>query len=170
MNFEECYRMLRFKKDEFNVHFGYEPNSVILGIDVFGALTSFAFSKSITMIDGLYLSDIDFVHKDRVDVFFHDDPTSMEFSDVFMVRRLIKHRLNAIYGLGSMNKEPEIENVKFNGPAVIVFWKDGTKTIVKCQDGDEIDHEKGIAMAISKKTFGNTGSYYDVFKKWLPEK
>jgi hypothetical protein len=48
-------------------------------------------------------------------------------------------------------------------------WKlgNGTKTIVRAQDGDNFDPEKGLAMAISKKAFANNGNYYDEFKKWL---
>ena len=64
---------------------------------------------------------------------------------------------------------PAIKNVRFNEPATIVFWEDGSKTVVKCQDGDIYDPEKGLAMAISKKVLGNKGNYYEVFKKWLPE-
>lgn len=63
-------------------------------------------------------------------------------------------------------KSMEITNVIFNGPATIVFWADGTKTVVKCQEGDAFDLEKGLAMAISKKAMGNKGSYCNVFKKW----
>ena len=64
---------------------------------------------------------------------------------------------------------PEIKNVIFNDPATIVFWDDGTKTVVKCQDGDEFDPEKGLAMAIVKKAYGNKGSYCNKLKKWLPK-
>lgn len=64
---------------------------------------------------------------------------------------------------------PSIKNVIFNDPATIVFWNDGTKTIVKAQDGDIFDPEKGLAMAISKKALGNKGNYCETFKKWLPE-
>lgn len=64
---------------------------------------------------------------------------------------------------------PDIKNVIFNDPATIVFWSDGTKTVVKVHDGDEYDEEKGLAMAISKKALGNKGNYCNVFKKWLPE-
>lgn len=64
---------------------------------------------------------------------------------------------------------PNIKNVIFNDPATIVFWNDGTKTIVKAQDGDVFDPEKGLAMAISKKALGNKGNYCETFKKWLPE-
>lgn len=63
----------------------------------------------------------------------------------------------------------EIKNVIFNDPATIVFWDDGTKTVVKCQDGDEFDPEKGLAMAITKKAYGNKGSYCNQLKKWLPK-
>ena len=64
---------------------------------------------------------------------------------------------------------PEIKNVIFNDPATIVFWEDGTKTVVKCQDGDEFDPEKGLVMAIVKKAYGNKGSYCNKLKKWLPK-
>lgn len=64
---------------------------------------------------------------------------------------------------------PAIKKVIFNDPATIVFWSDGSKTVVKCQDGDIYDPEKGLAMAISKKALGNKGNYCNEFKKWLPE-
>lgn len=64
---------------------------------------------------------------------------------------------------------PTINNVIFNDPATIVFWRDGSKTVVKCQDGDIYDPEKGLAMAISKKALGNKGNYCNEFKKWLPD-
>ena len=66
------------------------------------------------------------------------------------------------------NYLPEIKNVKFNGPATIVFWADGTKTVVKCQDGDDYSKEVGLAMCIVKKAFGNMSKYNDIFKKWCP--
>ena len=47
-----------------------------------------------------------------------------------------------------------IRKVIFNDPATIVFWLDGTKTIVKKADDEPWDPEKGLAMAIIKKYFG----------------
>lgn len=61
-----------------------------------------------------------------------------------------------------------ITKVIFNNPATIVLWSDGTKTVVKCDERDDFDPEKGLAMAICKKHFGG-GFYNDVFKKWIPE-
>lgn len=63
---------------------------------------------------------------------------------------------------------PDIKNVYFNYPHTIVMWADGTKTIVKCQEGDLYDNHVGLAMAISKKALGNSGNYYNTFKKHLP--
>ena len=70
---------------------------------------------------------------------------------------------NRLYGLWAL---PEIKDVIFNDPATIVFWSDGTKTVVKCQDDDIYDPEKGLTMAISKKALGNKGNYCNVIKKW----
>lgn len=64
----------------------------------------------------------------------------------------------------------KIKNVIFNDPATIVFWNDGTKTVVKCGKDDTFDPEKGLAMAISKYFFDNAGYFNDVFKKWIPKK
>ena len=71
--------------------------------------------------------------------------------------------------LGDMQDRPKIEKVIFNAPATIVLWSDNTKTVVKCQEDDIYDPEKGLAMAISKKYLGNKGNYCEVFKKWIPE-
>lgn len=77
---------------------------------------------------------------------------------------------NAVYAIiGEAiegNDRPEIKDVIFNDPATIVFWTDGTKTVVKCQEGDEFDPEKGLTMAIVKKVYGNKGSYCNEIKKW----
>lgn len=64
---------------------------------------------------------------------------------------------------------PAIKKVHFNDPVTVVIWTDGTKTIVRCGEGESYDPEKGLAMAIAKKALGNKGNYYEVFKKWLPE-
>lgn len=59
------------------------------------------------------------------------------------------------------------EKVIFNPPATIVYWKDKTKTVVKCQDGDLFDPEKGLVMAYFKKLHGNRGNYYNIIKKFV---
>lgn len=79
---------------------------------------------------------------------------------------IIEHKFNIPT---DRNRLPFIKQVIFHDPATIIYWTDGTRTVVKCQDGDIYDPEKGLAMAISKKALGNNGNYCNVFKQWLPE-
>lgn len=46
------------------------------------------------------------------------------------------------------------EKVIVSGPCVISVWKDGTKTISRCHDGDEMDVQTGITL--------------NAIKKWMP--
>lgn len=61
----------------------------------------------------------------------------------------------------------DIKDVIFNDPATIVLWSDGTKTVVKCQEGDEYSREVGLALCIAKKALGNKGNFNNVFRKWI---
>ena len=69
----------------------------------------------------------------------------------------------------NINNIPEVKKVIFNDPATIVYWKDGTKTVVKCQNGDDFDPEKGFAMAFLKKCWGNKGNFNDKLIKIMKE-
>ena len=68
------------------------------------------------------------------------------------------------------NAIPEIKEVVFNNPATIIFWEDSTKTIVKTQNGEPFDKEKGFCMAVVKKLFGNKGNYYNIVNEWINKK
>ena len=60
-----------------------------------------------------------------------------------------------------------IKNVIFAPPATIVYWSDGSKTVVKCSEKDVFDPEKGLAMAIAKRCSGNKGNYYKEIQNWV---
>lgn len=62
-----------------------------------------------------------------------------------------------------------VKNIIFNGPATIVFWKDGTKTMVKCDEKDISDKSKAIALCFMKKMFGNTSEFNTVLRTYVPE-
>lgn len=57
-----------------------------------------------------------------------------------------------------MKRIPPIRNVIFNPPATIVLWDDGTKTVVKCHDG-EFSEEFGFAMAVMRKLYGTRSGF-----------
>ena len=60
-----------------------------------------------------------------------------------------------------------IKNVIFAPPATIVYWSDGSKTVVKCSENDVFDPEKGLAMAVAKRCGGNNGNYYKEIRNWV---
>ena len=55
-----------------------------------------------------------------------------------------------------------IDKVLFNPPATIVFWLDGTKTVVKCKEGEEFSEWAGIALCLAKKLYGP--NFHKIFK------
>ena len=56
---------------------------------------------------------------------------------------------------------PEVREIRYNGPATIVFWEDNTKTVVKMQPGEKrYDPDKAFAMAVCKKLFGNKFNHH----------
>lgn len=114
-------------------------------------------------------------------------------------RSLLKDACNSIYGINStknndkgeiamptgkisgeikyilmretpiFNADGSIKKVVFSGPATIVIWKDGTKTVVKCMEGDDYDPEKGLMMCIMEKLLGGKSAVKKLFKKHIPE-
>ena len=49
-----------------------------------------------------------------------------------------------------------IRRVIFNNPATIVFWEDGTKSVVKTSPNDKFDKEKAILWAFCLKKSSGT--------------
>lgn len=62
--------------------------------------------------------------------------------------------------------EDLIDTVIFHDPATIIKWKTGAKTVVKVQNGEPFDKEKGFTMAVLKYINGNTGSFNNIVKRW----
>lgn len=104
------------------------------------------------------------------------------------LERLAKQAVNSYYGANSTDYvrqalhaackksspskavDPmKIKKVYFNNPVTVVIWADGTKTIVRCQEGDVYSKETGLALCIAKKALGNKSNFNDVFHEWIPE-
>lgn len=75
--------------------------------------------------------------------------------------RYMENKLSALAPL------PLPTNVIFNDPATIVYWNDGTKTVVKCQPGDVFSAETGLTTAMLKKYMGNDNTFNRVINEWL---
>lgn len=79
--------------------------------------------------------------------------TAEKFKDI------VESKLN-----GTVSMIPPIKKVIFNNPATIVCWEDGTKTVVKCAEGDTFSEYAGLSMCITKKLLGN--DFKKEMNKW----
>ena len=61
--------------------------------------------------------------------------------------------------------KPHIDHVKFNGPATIVFWKDGTKTVVKHDGKGRKDKRQAILYAFIRKIYGEGKPYHNILNE-----
>ena len=75
--------------------------------------------------------------------------------------------INIENGLKKNTIANKIKEVRYNGPATIVFWKDSKKTVSVCSDDDTYDYEKGLAMCMLKYLIGD-GSFNEAFRKFAP--
>lgn len=69
--------------------------------------------------------------------------------------RELANKKGTATALNSLYNSFEVKDIKVNGPATIVFWGDGTKTVVKCGPTETYDVEKAVAMCFMKKALGS---------------
>lgn len=62
---------------------------------------------------------------------------------------------------------PRVKRAIFNPPATVILWDDGTKSVVKCQNGEPFDAEKGFVMAYLKKLLGNDNTFNKEITRWV---
>ena len=100
------------------------------------------------------------------------DPTPKGFEtlrDICFKTMHSNYGLNWGLGLYLGEKEKTMKlapkKVIFNEPATIVFWEDGTKTIVKCSEDDEFNPYYGFCAALAKKIYGNNSKIHKILKK-----
>ena len=96
-------------------------------------------------------------------------------------RAALRNIMNTVYGMPGASSDksksnndiskpkmthgcPGIKKVIFNDPATVVIWDDGTKTVVKCSEGDTYSEWSGLAFCICKKLMGD--EFHKVFKHW----
>lgn len=60
-----------------------------------------------------------------------------------------------------------IKKVIFNDPATIVIWVDGSKTVVKCAEGDVYSKFSGLAIAMCKRMYGTDFKW--IFNHFIPK-
>lgn len=58
-----------------------------------------------------------------------------------------------------------VSKIIFNSPATIVFWEDGTKTVVKCSAEDEFSEYYGFLAALGKKVYESNSQIKELIDK-----
>ena len=94
------------------------------------------------------------------------DPETEKAREEFFKRAALRNIIpNTVYGMTGASSDksksnndiskpkmthgcPGIKKVIFNDPATIVLWDDGTKTVVKCSEGDIYSEWSGLAFCI----------------------
>ena len=56
------------------------------------------------------------------------------------------------------------KEIIYNNAATIVYWTDGTKTVVKCNENDVYSEYSGFVAAVAKKMYGGTGPIKQIIK------
>lgn len=80
---------------------------------------------------------------------------------VYSLIREAYKRVPSIYKEPEGEKRPTPSEVIANGPATIVLWKDKTKTVTKCHDGDKYNGIFGILACAVRKLTKNKGKGVD---------
>lgn len=64
--------------------------------------------------------------------------------------------------------DTNVKEVIYNPPATIVYFTDGTKTVVRCHKEDKYDRTKGLMYCIAKRFLG-TENFHKVLKEFTDE-
>lgn len=64
-----------------------------------------------------------------------------------------------------VNKIPKVRRIIHSGPATIVFWEDGTKTVVKLSENDIYDEYAAFAAALAIKCYGSNSQVKKIIER-----
>lgn len=67
-------------------------------------------------------------------------------------------------------KKPTAVRIIYNDPATIVFWNDGTKTVVKKAKGERFNKYTAFCAALAKKIYGNNSRVNKIVKSGYDQK
>lgn len=86
----------------------------------------------------------------------HDNYVDLRLTDIDYIERCrLSQYVRERQSFTIVPDNIKVVKVIYHNPATIVFWSDGTKTVVKCDKNDTYDPEKGFYIACTKKLFGN---------------
>lgn len=162
------FRPRSIKEDHENISVGIQANNIT--------------ADSVTVKEGITIQEIPVVIENELDELKKELKNQKTFLDLqtdafaFLMKDKIEEEVKRM----EINHKRKIKKNKIRGinnfiedinkviftkkKETIVLWKDGTKTVVTCQEGDEFDKEKGLALCIIKYIFGNIAEFNNIFK------
>lgn len=63
-----------------------------------------------------------------------------------------------------------VDHIIYNDPATIVFWKDGTKTVVKKSPKEPYNKYTAFCAALAKKVYGNNSQVNKIVEAGIEQK
>lgn len=93
---------------------------------------------------------------------------SDDYSSITTVTRAPSSSVNLVTNLIKDKYTPK--KIIFNGPATVVFWKDGTKTVVKRAEKDPDNRYNAFCAALAKKIFESNSRVNSIVKNGIEEK
>ena len=130
-------------------------------------------SELCTLIGNIEFYDVSYVIEVEKLTREHESMKNINCLCTTAIARRTMVRYNE-YNIGTVDKgtrnlraisELAVKKIISNGPATIVFWNDGTKTVVKCDIHDEDDLYDAVANALAKKVFGSTSKFHRIIDK-----
>ena len=76
-------------------------------------------------------------------------------------RPIVKGLINGLYGV----QIPIVKRILVSGPCTIVFWLDGSKTIVRCKAGTKHSVYQAFTAALAKKIYGSNSQVNKIVKR-----
>lgn len=162
-NFKVGDRVKINPKKSYNQHTEYALDRMYLIHDIFGSLmwfpeTAFLKEEEEDISDGLIepLEALELVESDA-GIYKKEELRKEILSNMKLPRDKVAESKN-FYSLN-------VSKIIFNPPATIVFWDDGTKTVVKCAAEDEFNEYYGFLAALGKKVYENNNQIKKLIDK-----
>ena len=166
-NFQVCDRVKINPKKSYNQYTEYALGKVYVIHDIFGSLiggpeTALLKEEEGDVSGGLIepLEALELVEPDA-GICEKEELRKEILSKMKFLRDTANYKVAETKNFYSLN----VSKIIFNPPATIVFWEDGTKTVVKCSAEDEFSEYYGFLAALGKKVYENNSQIKKLIDK-----
>lgn len=95
-----------------------------------------------------------------------NNPADLKSFPAYILRNELARRgFKTIYERELVDMSDGPKKIIFNYPATICIWPDGSKTVVKCAEGQEFSEYYGYLACLAKKLYGTNGEINRIINK-----